>query len=112
MWRRGANLAGDTANFIETEQLLEVEGFRSSLLQVSLLYLVEVQKLLFVCFYILSYSSTFIDQVPSLELIQVSSCIFIKNMESTNVLYSRLEVQFHFFGSRLLISAINHDLGL
>lgn len=34
MWRRGANLAGDTANFIETEQLLEVEGFRSSLLQV------------------------------------------------------------------------------
>ncbi|KAE8099187.1 hypothetical protein FH972_017190 [Carpinus fangiana] len=34
MWRRGANLEGDTANFIETEQLLEVEGFRSSLLQI------------------------------------------------------------------------------
>ncbi|KAF7825526.1 phosphoinositide phosphatase SAC8 isoform X1 [Senna tora] len=34
MWRRGANLEGDTANFIETEQLLETEGFRSSLLQV------------------------------------------------------------------------------
>ncbi|KAI4353373.1 hypothetical protein L6164_002331 [Bauhinia variegata] len=34
MWRRGANLEGDVANFIETEQLLEVEGFRSSLLQV------------------------------------------------------------------------------
>ncbi|KAJ7961219.1 Phosphoinositide phosphatase [Quillaja saponaria] len=34
MWRRGANLEGDTANFIETEQLLELEGFRSSLLQV------------------------------------------------------------------------------
>lgn len=34
MWRRGANLEGDTANFIETEQLLEVKGFRTSLLQV------------------------------------------------------------------------------
>ncbi|KAF6170431.1 hypothetical protein GIB67_014361 [Kingdonia uniflora] len=34
MWRRGANLEGDTANFIETEQLLEFEGFRSSILQV------------------------------------------------------------------------------
>lgn len=34
MWRRGANLEGDTANFIETEQLLEFEGFRSSFLQV------------------------------------------------------------------------------
>ncbi|GAY32017.1 hypothetical protein CUMW_000120 [Citrus unshiu] len=33
MWRRGANLEGDTANFIETEQLLETEGFKSSLLQ-------------------------------------------------------------------------------
>ncbi|XP_022767758.1 phosphoinositide phosphatase SAC8 isoform X7 [Durio zibethinus] len=33
MWRRGANLEGDTANFIETEQLLELEGFRCSLLQ-------------------------------------------------------------------------------
>ncbi|XP_038697614.1 phosphoinositide phosphatase SAC8 isoform X2 [Tripterygium wilfordii] len=34
MWRRGANLEGDTANFIETEQLMELQGFRSSLLQV------------------------------------------------------------------------------
>lgn len=34
MWRRGANLEGDVANFIETEQLLEYEGFKSSLLQV------------------------------------------------------------------------------
>ncbi|OMO97585.1 hypothetical protein COLO4_14511 [Corchorus olitorius] len=34
MWRRGANLDGDTANFIETEQLLELEGFRCSLLQI------------------------------------------------------------------------------
>ncbi|XP_058002993.1 phosphoinositide phosphatase SAC8 isoform X2 [Hevea brasiliensis] len=34
MWRRGANLEGDTANFIETEQLLELEGFKCSLLQV------------------------------------------------------------------------------
>ncbi|KAJ4704408.1 Phosphoinositide phosphatase [Melia azedarach] len=34
MWRRGANFEGDTANFIETEQLLEIEGFKSSLLQI------------------------------------------------------------------------------
>ncbi|XP_020578164.1 phosphoinositide phosphatase SAC8 isoform X2 [Phalaenopsis equestris] len=34
MWRRGANLEGDTANFIETEQLLELEGFKFSFLQV------------------------------------------------------------------------------
>ncbi|KAF9665218.1 hypothetical protein SADUNF_Sadunf16G0099700 [Salix dunnii] len=34
MWRRGANLEGDAANFIETEQLLELEGYRSSLLQI------------------------------------------------------------------------------
>ncbi|GFY83787.1 SAC domain-containing protein 8 [Actinidia rufa] len=34
MWRRGANLEGDSANFIETEQLLEFEGFRYSLLQI------------------------------------------------------------------------------
>ncbi|KAJ0979359.1 hypothetical protein J5N97_014833 [Dioscorea zingiberensis] len=34
MWRRGANLEGDTANFIETEQLLEFEGFKSSFLQI------------------------------------------------------------------------------
>ncbi|XP_043726172.1 phosphoinositide phosphatase SAC8 isoform X1 [Telopea speciosissima] len=32
MWRRGANLEGDAANFIETEQLLELEGFKSSFL--------------------------------------------------------------------------------
>lgn len=36
MWRRGANLEGDTANFIETEQLLEFEGFKASFLQVLL----------------------------------------------------------------------------
>ena len=41
MWRRGANLEGDAANFIETEQLLETEEFRSSFLQV-LLYINEV----------------------------------------------------------------------
>lgn len=34
MWRRGANLEGDTANFIETEQLLELGGYISSFLQV------------------------------------------------------------------------------
>ncbi|KAK9124529.1 hypothetical protein Sjap_014131 [Stephania japonica] len=33
MWRRGANLEGDTANFIESEQILEFEGFNSSFLQ-------------------------------------------------------------------------------
>ncbi|KAK1321287.1 Phosphoinositide phosphatase SAC8 [Acorus calamus] len=35
MWRRGANLEGATANFIETEQLVEFEGFRSSFLQMA-----------------------------------------------------------------------------
>ncbi|WOH10955.1 hypothetical protein DCAR_0830432 [Daucus carota subsp. sativus] len=34
MWRRGANLQGDAANFIETEQLMEFDGFISSFLQV------------------------------------------------------------------------------
>lgn len=34
MWRRGANLEGAAANFIETEQILEFKGFRSSFLQV------------------------------------------------------------------------------
>ncbi|KAM0991510.1 hypothetical protein EV2_010228 [Malus domestica] len=34
MWRRGANLDGDVANFIEAEQLVETEGFQSSLLQI------------------------------------------------------------------------------
>ncbi|OIW07461.1 hypothetical protein TanjilG_24323 [Lupinus angustifolius] len=34
MWRRGANLDGDTANFIETEQLFENEDFSSSFLLV------------------------------------------------------------------------------
>ncbi|KAD6120370.1 hypothetical protein E3N88_11641 [Mikania micrantha] len=34
MWRRGANLEGDAANFIETEQLLEYDKFKSSFLQV------------------------------------------------------------------------------
>ncbi|TQD79501.1 hypothetical protein C1H46_034965 [Malus baccata] len=33
MWRREANLDGDVGNFIETEQLVEIEGFQSSLLQ-------------------------------------------------------------------------------
>ncbi|XP_064968866.1 phosphoinositide phosphatase SAC8-like isoform X3 [Musa acuminata AAA Group] len=33
MWRRGANLEGSTANFIETEQILEFEGYRSSFIQ-------------------------------------------------------------------------------
>ncbi|KAK1359780.1 hypothetical protein POM88_044254 [Heracleum sosnowskyi] len=30
MWRRGANLQGDAANFIETEQFMEFDGFISS----------------------------------------------------------------------------------
>lgn len=34
MWRRGADLEGHVANFIETEQLLEVNGFVTSYLQV------------------------------------------------------------------------------
>ncbi|CAL4930495.1 unnamed protein product [Urochloa decumbens] len=34
MWRRGANLEGATANFVETEQLVEYEGHTSSFTQV------------------------------------------------------------------------------
>ncbi|XP_062095118.1 phosphoinositide phosphatase SAC8 [Humulus lupulus] len=34
MWRRGANLEGDVANFIETEQLVETNGLRSSFMQI------------------------------------------------------------------------------
>lgn len=34
MWRRGANLEGDVANFIETEQMVKVDSLRSSFLQV------------------------------------------------------------------------------
>ncbi|XP_062210904.1 phosphoinositide phosphatase SAC8 isoform X3 [Phragmites australis] len=33
MWRRGANLEGATANFVETEQLVEYDGFTSSFIQ-------------------------------------------------------------------------------
>jgi hypothetical protein len=35
MWRRGANLEGATANFVETEQLVEYEGLASSFIQVA-----------------------------------------------------------------------------
>lgn len=42
MWRRGANLEGDTANFVETEQLLELEGYKCSLLQVELRCLIRL----------------------------------------------------------------------
>ncbi|KAM6550612.1 hypothetical protein CsatB_000420 [Cannabis sativa] len=34
MWRRGANLEGDVANFIETEQLVETNGLSSSFMQI------------------------------------------------------------------------------
>lgn len=36
MWRRGANLEGDTANFVETEQVLELGGFTSSFMMVTI----------------------------------------------------------------------------
>eukprot|EP00252_Welwitschia_mirabilis_P015203 TRINITY_DN3344_c0_g2_i1.p1 TRINITY_DN3344_c0_g2~~TRINITY_DN3344_c0_g2_i1.p1 ORF type:complete len:369 (-),score=59.90 TRINITY_DN3344_c0_g2_i1:112-1218(-) len=34
MWRRGADLEGNVANFIETEQILEARGFSASYIQV------------------------------------------------------------------------------
>ncbi|KAJ3682834.1 hypothetical protein LUZ60_013061 [Juncus effusus] len=34
MWRRGANLEGAVANFVETEQIVEFQGLKSSFLQV------------------------------------------------------------------------------
>ncbi|XP_022550632.1 phosphoinositide phosphatase SAC8 isoform X3 [Brassica napus] len=36
MWRRGANLEGDTANFVESEQIVEINGFKFSLLQLKI----------------------------------------------------------------------------
>jgi hypothetical protein len=34
MWRRGADKDGNVANFVETEQVLEAEGFVASYVQV------------------------------------------------------------------------------
>lgn len=34
MWRRGANLEGAVANFVESEQIAEFDCFKSSFLQV------------------------------------------------------------------------------
>ncbi|CAN6469822.1 unnamed protein product [Victoria cruziana] len=34
MWRRGANLEGDTANFIETEQIVEFDGLVAAYMQI------------------------------------------------------------------------------
>lgn len=45
MWRRGANLEGDVANFIETEQLLDIGGYKSSFMQVFPSYLILVPKI-------------------------------------------------------------------
>ena len=38
MWRRGANRNGDVANFVETEQILEVNGHLASYVQVGLCF--------------------------------------------------------------------------
>ena len=52
MWRRGANLEGDTANFVESEQIVEINGFKFSLLQVYPLLgaLSCVVKMIFSCY--------------------------------------------------------------
>lgn len=34
MWRRGADLEGNVANFVESEQILESEGYFASYTQV------------------------------------------------------------------------------
>lgn len=36
MWRRGADLEGNVANFVETEQILESHGYFASYTQVLL----------------------------------------------------------------------------
>lgn len=33
MWRRGADLEGHVANFVETEQVLDAEGYTASYVQ-------------------------------------------------------------------------------
>lgn len=35
MWRRGADPEGHVANFVETEQIMQMNGFTSSFVQVS-----------------------------------------------------------------------------
>ena len=34
MWRRGADLDGYVANFVESEQIIQLKGFTSSFVQV------------------------------------------------------------------------------
>jgi hypothetical protein len=65
MWRRGANFEGDTANFIETEQLLQLEEFKFSFLQV-LFYINE---------YLVPVFSDFPFDSFSLQLVMFSTSI-------------------------------------
>ena len=45
MWRRGANRNGDVANFVETEQILEVNGHLASYVQVGLCFVFSLLRL-------------------------------------------------------------------
>lgn len=42
MWRRGADTLGNVANFVESEQLLETEGYMASFVQVPHVSLTEL----------------------------------------------------------------------
>jgi hypothetical protein len=74
MWRRGANFEGDTANFIETEQLLELEEFKFSFLQV--------------LFYINEYLVPVFSDFPIFRLI-VSPCNWLCFLQAYYVLRIR-----------------------
>lgn len=63
MWRRGANLEGDAANFIETEQVLEFEGYKSSFLQVC------------ISSYMLSSGRHLLSYSPNVESDVITSCL-------------------------------------
>ena len=45
MWRRGANRNGDVANFVETEQVLEVNGHLASYVQVGMCFVFSLLRL-------------------------------------------------------------------
>ncbi|RXH81819.1 hypothetical protein DVH24_036160 [Malus domestica] len=89
MWRRGANLDGDVANFIETEQLVEMEGFQSSLLQSVLLVGIgnNVRNEILFSSYCLCFCSRYV----SFDFHHVCGN---SNFENLKVLYEQISEQF------------------
>ena len=78
MWRRGANLEGDSANFIETEQLLEFEGFRSSLLQVLLPLGICLQIMIVP---VDMFSTQYLEWISPLAMLFLGPCLTMSKIE-------------------------------